>query len=325
MATPIAFCQPAMAARAQQNSLVSRIHRIVPGAGHNVPEEAPETSAAAVMELIQARRRLGRLCRMVKPFRKPSSSLCKSSEKDKEFYGAEFHGEASRLACDRGLRPSASIAPAFGLRNSPAVRSPGSCPSRRAASPTRHRASSPRKCRGRSANRLLIDNRGGGGGTVGTEQVARARPDGYTMIYGTQGTMAANVTLRKNLSYDPLTSFLPVHLVGESPNLFVAYHGAPYNSVPEFIAYAKAESGQGDVLLLRRRHRDASGRRIVQDGHRHRDAACALPGQRAGTERHDRRPRRCHVRLPGLGWPACRGGQAEGAGHDRAGTPARVP
>ena len=54
---------------------------------------------------------------------------------------------------------------------------------------------------------VLIDNRGGGGGTVGTEQVARAKPDGYTMIYGTQGTMAANVTLRKNLSYDPLTSF----------------------------------------------------------------------------------------------------------------------
>jgi tripartite-type tricarboxylate transporter receptor subunit TctC len=85
---------------------------------------------------------------------------------------------------------------------------------------------------------VLIDNRGGGGGTVGTEQVARAKPDGYMMIYGTQGTMAANVTLRKNLSYDPLTSFLPVHLVGESPNLFVAYREAPFNSVPEFIAYA---------------------------------------------------------------------------------------
>jgi tripartite-type tricarboxylate transporter receptor subunit TctC len=44
---------------------------------------------------------------------------------------------------------------------------------------------------------VVIDNRAGGGGAVGTEQVARARPDGYTMIYGTQGTMAANVTLRK--------------------------------------------------------------------------------------------------------------------------------
>ena len=91
---------------------------------------------------------------------------------------------------------------------------------------------------------VLIDNRGGGGGTVGTEQVARAKPDGYTMIYGTQGTMAAYVSLRKNLPYDPLTSFLPVHLVGESPNLFVAYRDAPYNSVPEFIAYAKQNPGK---------------------------------------------------------------------------------
>ena len=91
---------------------------------------------------------------------------------------------------------------------------------------------------------VLIDNRAGAGGTVGTEQVARAKPDGYTMIYGTQGTMAANVTLRKSLPYDPLTSFLPVHLVGESPNLFVAFEGAPYNTVAEFIAYAKANPGK---------------------------------------------------------------------------------
>jgi tripartite-type tricarboxylate transporter receptor subunit TctC len=74
---------------------------------------------------------------------------------------------------------------------------------------------------------VLIDNRGGAGGTVGTEQAARARPDGYTMLYGTQGTMAANVSLRKNLSYDPLTSFLPVHLVGQTPNIFVAHTEAP--------------------------------------------------------------------------------------------------
>jgi tripartite-type tricarboxylate transporter receptor subunit TctC len=50
--------------------------------------------------------------------------------------------------------------------------------------------------------------------------------------------------LRKNLSYDPLTSFLPVHLVGESPNLFVAFADAPYNSVSEFVAYAKQNPGK---------------------------------------------------------------------------------
>ena len=91
---------------------------------------------------------------------------------------------------------------------------------------------------------VLIDNRGGAGGTVGTEQAARSNPDGYTILYGTQGTMAANVSLRKNLSYDPLTSFLPVHLMAETPNIFVAYQGAPYNSVSEFVAYAKKHPGK---------------------------------------------------------------------------------
>ena len=91
---------------------------------------------------------------------------------------------------------------------------------------------------------VLIDNRGGAGGTVGTEQAARSRPDGYTILYGTQGTMAANVTLRKNLSHDPLTSFLPVHMMAESPDVFVAFEGAPFNSVPEFIAYARKHPGK---------------------------------------------------------------------------------
>ena len=91
---------------------------------------------------------------------------------------------------------------------------------------------------------VLIDNRGGAGGTVGTEQVARARPDGYTMIYATQGTMAANVSLRKNLPYDPLRSFVPVHLIAQTPNILVAYHGAPFSTVQELIAYGKQNPGK---------------------------------------------------------------------------------
>lgn len=91
---------------------------------------------------------------------------------------------------------------------------------------------------------VLIDNRGGAGGVLGTEQVARSKPDGYTLIYGTQGTMSANVTLWKKLPYDPLKSFAPVHVVGQSPNIFVAYAGAPYNTVSEFVAYAKQNPGK---------------------------------------------------------------------------------
>ena len=125
-----------------------RVHRVVPRAGHNLPQEAPEAFAAAVMELIRG---LGRVCRMASRSENRHPP-CASPPRRTEFYGAEFHGKASRLACDlarvlclRSHRPRP--------RNSPTVRSPGSCRSRRAASPTRHRASSPRKCRGRSVNR----------------------------------------------------------------------------------------------------------------------------------------------------------------------------
>ena len=126
-----------------------RIHRVVPGAGHNVPQEAPEAFAAAVMELIQRRRSsLPHGQAAAKTVILPAQVL----QKDRNFTGRNSMAKRHVLlaiwlasfALDRH-RPRP--------RNSPTVRSPGSCRSRRAASPTRHRASSPRKCRGRSANR----------------------------------------------------------------------------------------------------------------------------------------------------------------------------
>lgn len=91
---------------------------------------------------------------------------------------------------------------------------------------------------------ILVDNRAGGGGIVGTEQAARSKPDGYTMIYVTQGTVAANVSLKKSLPYDPLTSFAPVRLIAQTPNLFVARQDAPFGTVKELVAYAKANPGK---------------------------------------------------------------------------------
>ena len=198
-----------------------RIHRVVPGAGHNVPQEAPEAFAAAVMELIRA---VGRLCRMVSRSENRHRRRASPPRRTEKFYGAEFHGEASRPACDPGLRPSPRFqsASAEEFPNRPITWVVPFAPGGITDTTSRIVAEEMSRTLGQS---VVIDNRAGGGGAVGTEQVARAKPDGYTMIYGTQGTMAANVTLRKNLSYDPLTSFLPVHLVGESPNLFVAYHG----------------------------------------------------------------------------------------------------
>lgn len=91
---------------------------------------------------------------------------------------------------------------------------------------------------------VLIDNRPGAGGSVGTEQVARAPADGYTWLYGTQGTMAANLALYKNLKYDPLKDFTHVHAMFVSPTILVVEGQRPWKSVADLVRDAKARPGQ---------------------------------------------------------------------------------
>lgn len=91
---------------------------------------------------------------------------------------------------------------------------------------------------------VLIDNRPGAGGSLGTEQVARALPDGHTWLYGTQGTMAANLALYKNLKYDPLKDFSHVHGMLLSPTVLVVDSRRPWKSVAELVRDAKAQPGK---------------------------------------------------------------------------------
>jgi len=91
---------------------------------------------------------------------------------------------------------------------------------------------------------ITIDNRPGAGGMVGTEFVARSAPDGYTMIYGTQGTMAANLALYNNVRYDPLKDFIPVHALLKTPNVLVVNANRPYKTVAELVEYAKQNPGK---------------------------------------------------------------------------------
>lgn len=91
---------------------------------------------------------------------------------------------------------------------------------------------------------VLIDNRPGAGGSLGTEQVARAPADGYTWLYGTQGTMAANLALYKNLKYDPLKDFTHVHAMFVSPTILVVESQRPWKSVADLVRDAKAKPGQ---------------------------------------------------------------------------------
>jgi len=92
--------------------------------------------------------------------------------------------------------------------------------------------------------RVVIDNRGGAGGVVGTESVARAEPDGYTLLMGTIGTHSINPYVYPKISYDPITDFTPIIQFGTAPNVLVVHPSLPVKTVKELIVYAKERPGQ---------------------------------------------------------------------------------
>ena len=91
---------------------------------------------------------------------------------------------------------------------------------------------------------VVVDNRPGAGGNIGSELVAKSPPDGYTLEMGTVGTHAINASLYSKMPYDHVKDFVPVILVAGVPNVLVVNPSVPVNSVQEFIAYAKANPGK---------------------------------------------------------------------------------
>ena len=90
---------------------------------------------------------------------------------------------------------------------------------------------------------VVVDNRGGATGNIGTELAARAVPDGYTLLMGNVAPNAVNVSLFKKLGFDPVKDFAPVSLVAVTPNILVTNPSIPVKTVKELIAYAKAKPG----------------------------------------------------------------------------------
>ena len=87
---------------------------------------------------------------------------------------------------------------------------------------------------------VVVENRPGAGGTIGTEQVSRAPPDGYTLLYGTYNTLAVAPLLFPNLRYDPERDFVPVWGIGAAANLLVCSPALPVRGVAGLVAHAKA-------------------------------------------------------------------------------------
>ena len=91
---------------------------------------------------------------------------------------------------------------------------------------------------------VVVDNRAGAGGNIGADIVAKAAPDGYTMLMGTVGTHGINVSLYSKLPYDAVRDFAPVTLVAGVPNVLEVHPSVPATTVKELIAYARANPGK---------------------------------------------------------------------------------
>ena len=90
---------------------------------------------------------------------------------------------------------------------------------------------------------VVIDNRGGAGGSVGSEVASRAAPDGYTMLGGTISSHAINVSLYPKIGYDPIKSFAPVTLIGTNPVVLVVNAASPYKTLKDVLDASKTKQG----------------------------------------------------------------------------------
>lgn len=91
---------------------------------------------------------------------------------------------------------------------------------------------------------VIVENRAGASGIIGSELVAKSAPDGYTFMIGHNGTHAINSNIRKNLTYDPVADFVPITLAAKFPNVYIAHPSLPVRSIKQLIALAKANPGE---------------------------------------------------------------------------------
>ena len=172
---------------------------------------------------------------------------------------------------------------------------------------------------------IVIENRGGAGGTIATRAAAKAAPDGYTLVLGGTGTLAVNPTLYTNVGYDPRKDFAPVGLIATSALVLLVHPSVEANSAPELIALARKEPGKlnyasagvgSGIHLAAELFASMAGVKLTH-----------VPYKGSGPALNDLLGG--HVQnlfqLPAAGRRHAGRGQGAGTGRDRAGALARVP
>ncbi len=96
----------------------------------------------------------------------------------------------------------------------------------------------------RLGQQVIIDNRGGGGGIIGTEVAVKTPPDGYTLVLGYAGPFSINPGMHEKLPYDPVTDFAPITMLATSQNILVVHPSFAPRTIAELIALAKARPGE---------------------------------------------------------------------------------
>ena len=97
---------------------------------------------------------------------------------------------------------------------------------------------------GRLGQRFVVDNKVGASGNVGAADVARAKPDGYTLLLGSTNNFVTNQFLFKDMGFDPLQAFAPIAMLSDAPTVFAVHPSLPVKTLQELIAYAKANPGK---------------------------------------------------------------------------------
>ena len=129
---------------------------------------------------------------------------------------------------------------------------------------------------------VIVDYVPGAGGNIATERVAKAAPDGHTLLMAASGSIVINPSLYKKLTFDTIKDLAPISLACFQPNVLVVPSDLPANSVAELVALARSSPGRTYICLRRGRDDSTSRRRAIQVYGSGRYSAYRLPGHNLG-------------------------------------------